>query len=56
MSVSAFMNIDMPSIIESPNAIMILVRFESVLGVFMNLICIARVIGMLPSVRTKDCD
>lgn len=56
MSMSAFMNIDMPIVVGSPNAVMVLVRLESIIGVFMNLICIARVIGMLPNVRTKDCN
>ena len=54
MSISTFMNIEMPPLDVPPSAVMLVVRLESILGVFMNMICIARVLGMLPRVRTKD--
>jgi len=54
MSMSAFLNIGMPELDSSSRTLMVVVRIESVLGIFMNLICIARFINMLPSVKTID--
>lgn len=54
LSVSAFLNINMEGINSIPNTLISVVRIESILGVFMNLICIARFINMLPSVNTID--
>lgn len=55
MSISAFLNINLP---ESgkllSNKWIAVARIESILGIFMNLICIARFINTLPSVKTID--
>lgn len=53
-SASAFLNLDVPEINLLPNAILHLAHIESIVGVLMNIICIARFIGTLPSVRTIE--
>lgn len=54
LSTSAFLNIGLPENPTLPEIIVRIARIETVLGVFMNLICIARFINMLPSVNTLD--
>lgn len=53
-SASAFLNLDVPEIGKLPNTILHLAHIESIIGVLMNIICIARFISMLPSVRTIE--
>lgn len=54
LSTSAFLNIGLPENNTSPEIIVRIARIETILGVFMNLICIARFINMLPSVNSLD--
>ncbi len=56
MSISAFLNIDAPSATQNllSNTWVAVARIESILGVFMNLICIARFINALPGVDTMN--
>ena len=54
MSISAFLNIDAPNATQNllSNTWVAVARIESIIGVFMNLICIARFINMLPEVKS----
>ena len=54
ISISAFLNIGVDGINTLPSTLVKVVHVESILGIFMNLICIARFINMLPSVNTID--
>lgn len=54
ISISAFLNIGVDGIKVLPSTLVKVVHIESILGIFMNLICIARFINMLPSVNTID--
>jgi hypothetical protein len=54
LSTSAFFNIDFHGLNILPPAMLVVVRIETILGIFMNLICIARFINMLPNVETLD--
>ena len=56
MSISAFLNIDTPDTTQDllSNTWVAVARIESIIGVFMNLICIARFINMLPQVRSMS--
>ena len=53
-SMSAFLNLNISGIDDLPHAIVKVVRIESILGIFMNLICIARFINLLPDVNTIE--
>ena len=50
LSIYSFLNISL----KEEEDIIHLVRIESILGIFMNLICIARFINMLPAVSSLD--
>ena len=56
MSASAFLNIDAPNTTQNllSNTWVAVARIESIIGVFMNLICIARFINMLPQVKSMS--
>ncbi len=55
-SIYAFLNINIPDdkTVLLSNTWLTVARMEAILGVLMNLICIARFINMLPSVETKE--
>ena len=53
-SASAFMSLDIPDINDLSNLVKHLAHIESIVGVLMNVICIARFINMLPSVRSIE--
>lgn len=52
-SFKVFMNITSPEEF-SDNCILMLAYVETVIGLFMNIICLARFVGMLPEVAQKD--
>ena len=54
LSISAFLNISIEGMEVHSTALVKVIHIESILGIFMNLICIARFINMLPSVNTID--
>ncbi len=54
LSISAFLNINIENMEVHSSALIKVIHIESILGIFMNLICIARFINMLPSVNTID--
>ena len=54
LSISAFLNIGIEGLNVPSPALVRVIHAESILGIFMNLICIARFINMLPSVNTID--
>lgn len=54
LSISAFFNTNFVSIDNLSPKLLIFIRVETILGVFMNLICIARFINMLPGLRSIE--
>lgn len=59
-SLMIFTNLDVPmSVLDERNCgvaneILTFAYIESLIGMFMNLLCLARFVGMLPTIRTKD--
>ena len=53
-SFEIFMNLDSSKSFLHDKSIMVIVKFETILGLFMNILCLARFVGMLPEVRQKD--
>lgn len=53
-SFEIFMNLDSSKKFIQDTGIMVAVKVETVLGLFMNILCFARFVGMLPEVRQKD--
>ena len=55
MSFQLFMNMS-EIVAYSDNSLILPVYIETVIGVFMNVICLARFVGLLPEVKTVDTD